>query len=104
MEATFQQFDALGSPGCVVGGHVDGLARRMMAKLSSSEDAAVKVTVNNSLIQPRGLSAASRMRPHTLRGRPREGHPATLASRGPRCGDPYSRGGGYGSPLSRGRP
>jgi 3-isopropylmalate/(R)-2-methylmalate dehydratase small subunit len=36
-------------------------------------------------------------------GRPREGHPATHASRGPRCGDPYSRVGGYGSPLARGR-
>src|SRR5215813_12529110 len=30
--------------------------------------------------------------------RPREGHPATLASRGPRCGDPAL---GPGFPLSR---
>ena len=36
--------------------------------------------------------------------RPREGHPPTLASRGPRCGDRYSRDGGYESPLARGRP
>jgi hypothetical protein len=41
MEATLQQFDALGSPGRTIRGHVDGLDRRMMAETSSSEDAAV---------------------------------------------------------------
>jgi hypothetical protein len=41
MEATLQQFDALRSPGGTIRGHVDGLARRMMAEMSSSEDAAV---------------------------------------------------------------
>jgi hypothetical protein len=41
MEATLQQFDALGSPGGTIRGHVDSLARRMMTEMSSSEDAAV---------------------------------------------------------------
>src|SRR6266511_5897804 len=40
-EATLQQFDALRSPGGTIRGHVDGLARRMMDEMSSSEDAAV---------------------------------------------------------------
>src|SRR5262249_21548396 len=35
----------------------------------------------------------------SLSGRPREGHPATQASRGPRCGDPYSRAVVIGSRL-----
>src|SRR5947209_8472763 len=34
-------FDALRSPGGTIRGHVDDLARRMMAEMSSSEDAAV---------------------------------------------------------------
>src|SRR6266508_5864631 len=37
-------------------------------------------------------------KPHSRR--PREGHPATLASRGPRCGDPGSLAGVHGSRLS----
>jgi hypothetical protein len=41
MEATLQQFDALRSPGGTIRGHVDGLAKRMMAEMSSSEDATV---------------------------------------------------------------
>src|SRR6516225_7736092 len=41
MEATLQQFDALRSPGRTIRGHVDGLAGRMVAEMSSSEDAAV---------------------------------------------------------------
>jgi hypothetical protein len=41
MEATLQQFDALRSPGRTIRGHVDRLAPRMMAEMSSSEDAAV---------------------------------------------------------------
>jgi hypothetical protein len=41
MEATLQQLDALRSPGGTIRGHVDGLAPRMMAEMSSSEDAAV---------------------------------------------------------------
>jgi hypothetical protein len=41
MEATLHQFDALRSPGDTIRGHVDGLARWMMAEMSSSEDAAV---------------------------------------------------------------
>src|SRR5262245_56692497 len=53
MEATLQQFDALRSPG-----RVDRLAPRMMAEMRVLKmRQCCKVTVNNSLIQPRGLSA-----------------------------------------------
>jgi len=45
MEATLQQFDALRSPGRTIRGHVDRLAPRMMAEMSSSEDVAVLLPV-----------------------------------------------------------
>src|SRR5262249_24429984 len=58
MEATLQQFDALRSQGRTIRGHVDRLAPRMIAEMRVLKmRQCCKVTVNNSLIQPRGLSA-----------------------------------------------